>query len=138
MTKKDDHKWPTQFGGEWVGRETGEWFDGRDRANNREVICPSPLAVRLPSGNGAPHRPRRRRRVGIDLDHRPGAGAVKGGLLNARRVDTGQVAVNRPMSGSDVLPIGGFKEPGSWSKERGFAGLDLYTRIKTIAIGYQR
>lgn len=55
----------------------------------------------------------------------------------ARLVDTGQVAVNRPTSGWDVhLPFGGFKESGSISKEQGTGGLDFYTRIKTVAIGY--
>lgn len=54
-----------------------------------------------------------------------------------RRVDTGQVAVNRPTSGWDVhLPFGGFKESGSWSKEQGLEGIDFYTRVKTVAIGY--
>lgn len=55
----------------------------------------------------------------------------------ARRVDTGQVAINRPTTGWDVhLPFGGFKESGSLSKEQGAPGLDFYTKMKTIAIGY--
>jgi alpha-ketoglutaric semialdehyde dehydrogenase len=55
-----------------------------------------------------------------------------------RRVDVGQVAVNRPTSGWDVhLPFGGFGESGSWSKEQGLEGIDFYTKVKTIAIGYR-
>jgi acyl-CoA reductase-like NAD-dependent aldehyde dehydrogenase len=55
----------------------------------------------------------------------------------ARRVDTGQVAVNRPTSGWDVhLPFGGFKDSGSLSKEQGSSGIDFYTKLKTIAVGY--
>lgn len=55
----------------------------------------------------------------------------------ARRVDTGQVAINRPTSGWDVhLPFGGFKDSGSLSKEQGVQGIDFYTKLKTIAIGH--
>lgn len=55
----------------------------------------------------------------------------------ARDVDVGQVAVNRPTSGWDVhLPFGGFKESGSWPKEQGLGGIDFYSRVKTVAIGY--
>lgn len=54
-----------------------------------------------------------------------------------RQIDTGQVAVNRPTSGWDVhLPFGGFKDSGSWSKEQGLEGMDFYSRVKTVAIGY--
>lgn len=56
----------------------------------------------------------------------------------ARRVDVGQVAVNRPTSGWDVhLPFGGFKESGSTSKEQGLEGLSFYTKTKTVALGFR-
>lgn len=55
----------------------------------------------------------------------------------ARRVNVGQVAVNRPTSGWDVhLPFGGFKDSGSLSKEQGVEGLAFYTKTKTVAIGF--
>lgn len=55
----------------------------------------------------------------------------------ARRVDAGQVAINRPTSGWDVhLPFGGFKDSGSLSKEQGVQGIDFYTKLKTIAVGH--
>lgn len=59
-------------------------------------------------------------------------------LRFASEVDTGQVAVNRPTSGWDVhLPFGGFKDSGSLSKEQGIEGLDFYTRVKTVAVGFK-
>lgn len=55
-----------------------------------------------------------------------------------RRVDVGQVAVNRPTSGWDVhLPFGGFKDSGSLSKEQGLDGLTFYTKTKTVAVGFR-
>lgn len=62
---------------------------------------------------------------------------LKVAMTFAKEVDTGQVAVNRPTSGWDVhLPFGGFKASGSMSKEQGTEGLDFYTRVKTVAVGY--
>lgn len=57
----------------------------------------------------------------------------------AKEADTGQVAINRPTSGWDVhLPFGGFKDSGSMSKEQGTDALSFYTRVKTVAVGYER
>jgi aldehyde dehydrogenase (NAD+) len=55
--------------------------------------------------------------------------------LFANRVNTGQVAVNLPISGWDVhQPFGGFGDSGSPFKEQGLEGLRFYTRVKTVAV----
>jgi len=53
----------------------------------------------------------------------------------ARGVDTGCVAVNLPTVGWDVhTPFGGFKDSGSAFKEHGIEGLQVYTRVKSVAM----
>ena len=56
----------------------------------------------------------------------------------ADRVQAGVVKVNRPTVGLELqVPFGGIKKSSSDSfKEQGEEGIDFYTRIKTVYIGY--
>jgi 2,5-dioxopentanoate dehydrogenase len=56
----------------------------------------------------------------------------------ADRVQAGVVKVNRPTVGLELqVPFGGIKKSSSDSfKEQGEEGIDFYTRIKTVYVGY--
>ena len=56
----------------------------------------------------------------------------------AERVQAGVVKVNRPTVGLELqVPFGGIKKSSSDSfKEQGEEGIDFYTRIKTVYMGY--
>ena len=56
----------------------------------------------------------------------------------ADRVHAGVVKVNRPTVGLELqVPFGGIKKSSSDSfKEQGEEGIDFYTRIKTVYVGY--
>jgi len=64
--------------------------------------------------------------------------SIASALEFADRVQAGVVKVNRPTVGLELqVPFGGIKKSSSDSfKEQGEEGIDFYTRIKTVYMGY--
>jgi len=64
--------------------------------------------------------------------------SLSSALEFADRVQAGVVKVNRPTIGLELqVPFGGIKKSSSDSfKEQGEEGIDFYTRIKTVYMGY--
>lgn len=51
----------------------------------------------------------------------------------ARRLEAGQVQINRYPLGGVETPFGGYKESGL-GREKGLAALDHYTQLKTVIV----